>query len=267
MKPINTLLVISDLHAGSKWAVCPRDAECVETGNPPARNIVMDWLTGAWDEMVAWAKERTGERWALLLNGDAIEGKHHGGREIWSDIDADHTDAAEKLIRQLGTPNKTYIVQGTECHTRHEENRLAKSLKAELADEGGAFSHLRFTAGSKGCVVSATHHITTTSRAYLESNNLMAALGHEIIECDHAGWPTPDLIIRSHRHRHGYYTTGGKGILVTSAWQALTRHGHKVVPGSLPRPTAHILTWHDDEKLPRVETFIKHPPAPKMNHL
>lgn len=265
MKQPTTLLVVSDLHAGSKWAVCPHDAVVVETGNAPHRNVVMDWLTGAWTEMIAWAKPRLGSDWSLLVNGDAIEGRHHGGKEIWSDIDADHTDAAEKLIRQIGTPKKTYVVQGTECHTRHEENRLAKSLGAVRSPDGGAWSHLRLKIGQ--CVVSATHHIGTTSRAYLESNNLSAALGHEIIECDHAGWATPDVIIRSHRHRHGCYSTGRKMILITSAWQALTRHGHKVVPGSLPRPTAHILTWQNDELLPRVETFIRHPPEPAMQSL
>lgn len=266
MKKPTKLLVVSDIHAGSKWAVCPLDAWVVETGGKPSRNAVMDWLTQCWQEFVDWAHPQLdGHDWTLLLNGDAIEGVHHGGREIWSDVATDHTDAAERLLRQLGKPSKSYIVQGTECHTRHEENRLAKDLGGVISPDGGAWPHLRLKVGD--CIVSATHHIGTTSRAYLESNNLSAALGHEIIECDHGGWRTPDVVIRSHRHRHGVYSTGSKMILVTGAWQALTRHGHKVVPASLPRPTGHILTWQPGEKLPRVETFIRHPPEPDHQSL
>ena len=78
-----------------------------------------------------------------------------------------------------------------------------------------------------------------------------------------AGLRPPDIVYRAHRHVFGKWEGRNKLFLVTSAWQGLTRHAHKVVPGALPSPCFAVLDWNRGiERMPH--TFPIWPSIPNV---
>ena len=71
------VFVLSDLHCGSTLAVMPPGFVTLE-GNSVALNPVQQWLWKCWQETHKWILETAaGEPFALVINGDLIEGNHH----------------------------------------------------------------------------------------------------------------------------------------------------------------------------------------------
>lgn len=208
-----------------------------------------------------------GDPFVLLVNGDVIEGIHHGTRQVISSDVTDHVTAAVDALRPLAeAAATTHLTLGTECHTQSTEAAIGKALKASKCAETGKHAHSRIVFSIKGCVLSATHHCSATSRPWLESGEYCRALHGERSECLRAGWPVPDLCVRAHRHRAGYFTDYQSGMVVTGAWQGLTRHGHKAVPGAVCEPSIAILDWRqvDEGELPIVHQRVYSPPAPQV---
>ena len=72
------------------------------------------------------------------------------------------------------------------------------------------------------------------------------------------------MFLRGHRHCGGVFNDGAGIWGVTGAWQMLTRHGFKVVPDSIPSPTALVLDWRDKKsgELPTpIEIKFRNPQA------
>jgi hypothetical protein len=117
-----------------------------------------------------------------------------------------------------------------------------------------------------GCLVEAKHHMPVTGRAYLEASAMSIAMGNRRLNCLRAGHRVPQVFLRGHRHCGGSYSDGVGLFAVTGAWQLLTRHGHKVVPDSLPSPTVLILDWRGKAhgELPQVHEIKFQLPQPEI---
>jgi hypothetical protein len=261
---IRKLVVLSDLHCGSTVGLLPPGFVTLE-GNEVRQNLIQRWLWACWTDAAQWARDFVGsDPWALVLNGDAVEGVHHGGKDIVSTDAADHVAAAEQCLA-LFKPTASYLVEGTECHVGSREHSLGKSLGARPRTlDNGKLSYVwpELLLDVNGVLCSINHHISPSSRVYLEGSGLSIAMGNEQLECVRAGHPVPRVICRAHRHRRGEYSDGSSTICVTGAWQALTRHGRKVVTGAVPKPS--ILGLHFDGepgKLPVVSAKLYTPPA------
>jgi hypothetical protein len=172
--------------------------------------------------------------------------------------------AAEALKPLTSKAAATFVVKGTECHTHDVESYLARLIGArdEVARE-------KWLINIHGCAIDATHHIGATSRAYLEASALSITLGNARLNSVRAGHPVAQVYLRGHRHCGGVYSDGSGMIGVTGGWQFLTRHGHKVVPDSIPRPSLLILDWRGKPQgaLPTPHHIFYNPPAPKVTHL
>jgi hypothetical protein len=79
------------------------------------------------------------------------------------------------------------------------------------------------------------------------------------------GEPVPRIVCAGHRHVVGHIATGDGLCVVTSAWQALTTHGQKVVSASRSKPSVYVLDWRGivTGELPRVHRRIYEQPHPK----
>jgi hypothetical protein len=260
MRPANQiLLIVSDIHAGSVYAPMPDNFTDIEQcQHRPSK--LQRWLNQKWADLSLDALAYIGgDRFALLVNGDAIEGDHHGTSEIVTKNTADHIAIAFDLLSPLADVAwKTIIVEGTECHTRFAEHTLAKQLKAMPCIQTGKAAHPIASIDIAGCRVRAQHHITATSRPYLEASGMSIALGVARQEAMSVGDTPPDVIIASHRHRYGAYTGPHGTVVVTPCWQGLTRYGRKVVPSAQLHVGFTILDWRERKKgkPPRVEFFV-----------
>jgi hypothetical protein len=271
------LVVISDTHCGSKVGLLPPGISD-QDGNELKQNLYQQWLWECWlDATGDYFRRIVGdEPFVLLLNGDLVEGNHHGTKQAYPD-NLDHTAIALNAIRPVASKaSMTHIVLGTECHTHSMESGIGAALTkgdekeprctVSTCKDTGKHAHARITFKVNGCLVSATHHCSATSRPWLESGEYGRALHSERGECLRAGWDVPQLLIRAHRHRAGFFTDYSAGLLITGAWQGLTRHGHKAVPGAVSEPSIAICDWRgcDEGELPVVRQRVYAPPAPEV---
>ena len=263
---IEQLAVISDIHCGSIKAILPPNFETLEA-QPIGQSSIQKWLWDGFQGSRAWLKEKAaGDPLAKIINGDVTEGNHHGTKEIWSPEVGDHSKAAFEVLAPWvsDTEGPSFMVRGTECHTASHEISVAKKLGCETNPEHGQPYWDRLTLDICGKRVSVRHHFPATSRVHLEASQYSIQLGNAILEAHRAGKRPPDIIIGAHRHRPGHWSDGSGMVVVTGAWQVLTRHGFKVVPDGEPAPRIYHLDWRKvgPGKLPEVSWFgIKAPEA------
>lgn len=269
MTDIRKVIVISDLHAGSTYGIMPPNFHTKE-GNEIGLNDVQKWYWECWEDCWKWAYELIGdEEWSVVLNGDMIDGYHHGTKEVWSNDESDHGIAAYHLLKdKISGATSIFLTEGTEVHTKGHEHALAYQLDSKGLNvvrpnaTSGAWTTLRVEFG--GTVCKFDHHIGTTARPYLEASQLSIAMGAERVEAARAGHRVPKVYGRAHRHKFGHFDDGYGMMFTTPPWQALTRFGRKVVPHAIPQAGFIILDWEGiDDGVPvlhkRLHT-IKQPP-------
>lgn len=262
------LVVVSDLHCGSTVGLLPPGFIAAD-GNEIRQNRYQEWLWECWlDATGDYLRRMVGDDpFVLLINGDVIEGNHHGTTQIVSADVADHVEAAIECLEPLAKrAAQVHLTLGTECHTHSTEAGIGKKLGASKNPDTGKHAHSRLTFRINGCVCSATHHCSATSRAWLESGEYSRAMHGERAECLRAGWTVPDIIFRAHRHRAGFFTDNHSAMVVTGAWQGSTRHTHKAVPGAISEPTICVSDWRGraEGQLPMVDQMVYAPKAPQV---
>lgn len=256
------LVLVSDLHCGSqvgllKPGVPVGKGNTIEFGD----NICQEWLWNTWN--LLWEKvfaELHGEPFVLVVNGDATEGIHHHSEEVIASAIDDHTAIATACLEPISKKAvKTFITAGTECHTRGMERVLAQKLKAAELDAKD-----EWLICVNGTLVEAKHHMPVTGRAYLEAGAMSITLGNARVNRLRAGHECPTVFLRAHRHCGGYFSDGQGLLAVAGGWQFLTRHGHKVVPESVPTPSLILLKWSEKNKLPTVYEYKMPQPQNKI---
>lgn len=240
------LVCLSDLHCGSSRALMPpgfRDTE--DQGHEP--NRFQDWLWGWWWDFHEWIERVAGDSpYSLLLNGDLIEGVHHGTTQLVTNDPADHAKIALEVLAPLSErAERVYMVIGTEVHTKTTEHSIAQRLGCVPSPLTRQPCHEKLWLRQNGVLIAVSHHIGTTGRQALEATQLSIQLTEDQAQAARIGDPIPQMIVRSHRHVYGYYTDGDGSALVLPSWQFLTRHGHKVVPAARQRFGGAILDWRN----------------------
>jgi hypothetical protein len=189
-----------------------------------------------WTEFIQMVTK--GEPFAVVVNGDAIDGRHHGSTTQISQNIADQLNIAEDCLkwalRQCPPGTPLYYVRGTEAHvgpSGENEESLARRLDA-VPDTNGAYSRfeLRIRVGRALCDIQ--HHISAVNSNAYESTMLNKEYA---IACEEAGrWnqPVPDVIIRAHRHRRiqvDLPTARDSGLAFTTpGWQLKTPYAFKL---------------------------------------
>lgn len=264
-KGIRVVVALGDIHAGSTVALMPPGFRTLE-GQEQKPNAIQSWLWECFrDAMDVWLPDvLNGDPFALVLTGDLTEGIHHRTKQVWSADTADHVNAAIEIVEPLsGQAVATYVVKGTECHSGTSETSIGKVLKAEPDPEtrNAAWDRLSLTVAGTRCVFQ--HHISATVRSYLEASGMGIALGNEQLEAAKSGEAIPKVLVSAHRHRYGEFRDATGLSVVTPPWQALNRHGFKVVPSARTRPGLVVLDWRNrkDGELP--ETHARTYRAPE----
>ena len=268
MKPIRMAVIVSDLHCGSTVGLAHPESE------QSAGNIVgfgsnkhQAWLWENWNTMqqevrhILW-----GDKAALFINGDCTEGCHHRTTEIIAATIEEHAKIGVQCLAPLvkTTAGPVYLTKGTECHTHGMEDLVAERLKAKTGKAKD-----KWLVEINGCPLDVAHHMGTTSRAYLEAGSMSIAMGNARMNYQRAGHRVPDVFLRGHRHCGGYYGDGSGIFGVTGGWQFLTRHGHKVVTDSIPRPSVIVLDWREKRKgeLPMIHEITFNPPQDEIEKI
>jgi len=244
-KPIQNAIVISDTHCGCQLGLCPPQVRLRHGGTYTQsrfqKKVWECWLE-FWEKWVP--KVTRGEPFCVIFNGDALDGRHHNStHQISHDLSDQARIAYEVLAPVVDKSDGFYFVSGTPAHAgeaAENEEQLAVDLGAVKDTETGNHSRFELYIKVGSALVHAAHHIGVTSSMAYEAT----ALGKEFNEfcAESARWrrPIPDIVVRSHRHRHletKVPTAHTYGIIfVTAAWQLKTPWLFKVPGGRVTTP-------------------------------
>jgi hypothetical protein len=259
MRPLINL-VISDTHCGSDVALMPPEIK-TDKGNVVSigENLHQQWVWEQWKNQLdrAWRIIGT-DPFVFTHTGDAIEGIHHGSKEVIAQHMELHLNIATTCLEPIAKrAHSSFFVKGTECHTQDIENALAARL---FGVEGKAKDKWLYRI--HGCLIDAAHHIGTTSRVHLEASAYSINMANARSNYSRSNQECPKVYLRGHRHVGGHFSDGISMLGITGAWQFLTRYGHKVVPDSIPSPSIFVLDWRNKEpgELPVVNEIKSIPP-------
>ena len=248
-KPIRLVFVLSDIHCGSTVALMPPSFRTLE-GTILDQNPIQQWLWTCWQDTIKWIEQvSNGEPYAVVLNGDLLEGNHHKSMQIISVDVGDHVEAAIHCLRPIvAKAHKVFIVKGTEVHTGNAEIVLGKALKTEIdpVTKQAAWDRLTIDINGVRCVF--RHHIGTSVRRGLAGTQLSMQLAEEQVEAANANELIPRVLCCAHRHKFGYYQDNNGLCVVSAPFQGLTRFAHKVVSQARTNPGVFALDFRGKNK-------------------
>ena len=241
---IRNVIVVSDLHCGCQLGLYPSDLEIpLDNGgfytSSKLQKKVWEYWNYFWNDWVPVATKK--EPYAVVINGDALDGIHHNSVTQVSQNMADQLLIAETVLKPIrDKAEKFYMIRGTEAHvgkSAQYEEILAKHLEAE-PDRNGKHSRWDLWLQlNKTALVHFTHHIPHTSVSHYASTAILRELMESFLLAGRWNNKPPDVIVRSHRHRcaevripsANTYAIG----LVTPAWQLVTPYAFRSMPGKL----------------------------------
>lgn len=243
---INNLIVVSDTHCGDRLGLCSPEGMRLDDGGralpSPLQGKVWSWWTEFWAE---WVPDVTrGEPYAVICNGDAIDGVHHNSTTQMSQNLEDQSELAYQIFEPIakGCKGKYYHLRGTESHgspSCREEERLAKRLGAIPNDEGQFARWELWIRVGKG-LVHIMHTIGSAGSMAYETSAIQKELEQAFVEAGRWNDEIPDVVVRSHRHRNcetriqsykGFATC-----CVTAGWQLKTPYTYKIAGARQTRP-------------------------------
>ena len=243
---VTNIVVISDTHAGSRLAVCPPDGLPLDEGGryspSPLQLKIWAYWQYFWEHFVPTVCD--GEPFAVVLNGDAVDGDHHGSVDQISHNLEDQCRFAELLLKPIveRCEGRFYMVRGTEAHvgkSGQNEEGLAKRLGAIPSPEG-QYARYELWKDIGGRLIHFAHHIGTTGSQHYESSAVMREIVEAFVESGRWLDRAPDIMVRSHRHRDievSIPSANGRTLgLVTPGWQAKTSFAYKIAGGRQTQP-------------------------------
>ena len=265
---IELVVLTSDHHCGSSLALMP-DSYTDPEGTVHTPNPVQKIINAEWAKFVSFAREVVGDDpYACVFNGDCIEGNHHGGSQLVVKESGSQAAMFVQCVTPLVEPEqcrKVFLVEGTECHTKDSETWIGVALNAPPSGKN-SYAHKELHLDICGCHCAFWHHMPTSSRFHLSSGQLSIQYSNAVSHRAAWGFPVPKLICAGHRHVHGKWEYGNGGMVVTGAWQARTRFGHKVAPGCIEAFSGVVLDWRGKPSgsMPTIHEFVAplEPPRP-----
>ncbi len=200
-------VVISDLHFGCSFALCPPKKLILDTGVEYTPSGLQLKLWKIWEHFwKRWVPSITkGEPFYLVINGDILEGVHHGIVTPISQNFADQIYIASQTLKPIvKRAAALYMVRGTESHagkSSQYEEILADQLNARpISQESTTAYSLWLKLGTK--LIHFCHHIGTSSSSHGEASALVREINDTLVEAAKWGFDVPEVLVRSHRHSH-----------------------------------------------------------------
>lgn len=238
--------VVSDLHCGSTVGLHPPEETPLDDGGAYTPSKAQGWLWSHW--LAYWKRVREAAKGAelhVILNGDAVDGDHHGTTQIVSR----HPGTQVEILKMCWLPvleatriKSFAVVRGTEVHVGPNgsaEESFARWIAARgitVPRDPGTKTHSQwhFKGDYGGVVVDATHHGRMGGRPWTKLSGVGTLAAQIVMEYAQDRQQPPDLALRSHYHQvtdtHNAFPTR---VIQTPAWQLATSFVHRIAPESL----------------------------------
>jgi hypothetical protein len=263
---VNNLVVVSDLHCGCRMGLCPKRVSLDDGGDYVPSKLqrkLLRWWEEFWGEWVPSVTK--GEPFAVVCNGDAIDGVHHGSVTQISHNLADQAEIAYQLLAPVvkRCEGRYYHIRGTEAHvgkSGQEEERLAMRLGAVPNDEG-QYARWELWCRVGTGLVHLSHHVGTAGSMAYESSALMRELSEAYVEAGRWQQEPPDVVVRSHRHRNAEVRVrtakGFATVCTTPAWQLKTPFTYRIAGARQAQPQigGTVIRCGDEEVFTRHQVW------------
>jgi hypothetical protein len=225
-----SVVIVSDTHCGCRMGLCTGPGQ-LDGGGLYAPSDLQQKVAQFWEEFYSeWVPSVTkGEPYILVINGDALDGNHHGSTTQISHNLTDQARIAYEALKPLVDSAAIYYhVRGTEAHvgpSGAEEERLARMLGAK-PDAQGNHARWELWLSLHGHLCHFTHHIGVTGSSSYEATAVGKEMVEAYVEAGRWGRTPPQVMIRSHRHRYSEFRVyGNRGlhiVSITPGWQLKT---------------------------------------------
>lgn len=254
---IKSVVVISDQHIASGTGLFTMKSWQNDTGQSVLPSPLQRAIAAYWDEF--WGefipKATHGEPFAVVNNGDCLEGVHHGAVDMITHNKDSQKEMSVKTLRRVvdACDGRYYHIRGTEAHvgpSGQDEEAVARELRA-IPSRTGHHARWDMWFSLVDDIIHFTHHIGTTSSNHHETTALNAEITNALNETARWGTRRPSWLVRSHRHRTSKATlptaNGEVTCIVTPAWQGKTPFTYRL-PGArfAPPQIGGIVLRHGD---------------------
>lgn len=247
-----TIVVVSDLHCGSTLGLCP-PIVTLDNGSEYHHSKSQAWMWERWVERFkpAVAKAKRGGASYLILNGDLVDGNHHGTTQILSGNPCAQAQAALESIAVLTALkfDHIFVIRGTGAHSGPSgasEEGIGEVVGAERDPDTHTSSWWVLRLEIDGVRFDFRHHGRAGQRPWTEAS-IAAYLAHQIwMEHARRGLRHPDVAVRSHVHKFSdSHDAAPTRAIVTPSWQIKTEFAHKVATESIADIGGLIFTVKD----------------------
>jgi len=258
-RPICVLLA-SDTHCGSTIGLCPPEGVRTDDGQEIRPSKVQEWLWECWTDVHqrydAIARDAKAEKW-VILNGDLVDGDHHGTAQIMSR----HPDAQAYIARETFAvtralkPKRLFVVRGTEVHTGTSgsaEESLAHYLGAERDPETRLWSRWHLRLRVHGKLFDVQHHGKGLGRLPHTKQNGANSLAWRVFQtCAERNLEPPALVVRSHLHQFAdsYGANRRTRGLFLPSFQLKTAYVHRVAADEIADVGAVVALVYPDGRM------------------
>jgi hypothetical protein len=238
------IVVLSDIHAGSRASVCLPTNALSEGGSYTASESQRK----LWDFWDATASEWKSPEHLFVL-GDAIEGqaRKEAGVPCWTTDLKDQITCCEGLLQQWDARHK-WIVTGTGYHTdaggKSLEHWLGERIEAEVVGPSGEYAAEQIFVKVNGVMFHLAHHIGMGTGWYRTTPMAREMVFSELV--NHGKYKV-DVILRGHVHYFVGVEFPRQRGYIAPCWQLQTRYMlKKSAFGMLPHIGAlRFRVWSD----------------------
>jgi hypothetical protein len=257
------IAAISDLHVGSSVGLCPKEGIKLDDGGVYQPSRYQKELLKVWYSFHQYVASLECNRRVLVVNGDIVDGAHHGAVALVTNNIAVQERAAIQLLSEiLPHYQSVYVTRGTEAHVEAGaqcDERIAHAIGAERSN--GNYSAWQWWLDVDGVLFNIAHHISSTSSAAYESSAVMREMTAAFFEAGQWGQKIPDVLVRSHRHRYIEVAIPSSGgvvrAVVTPGWQLRTPFVERIDRMRLPNIGGIVFVVEDKrcQIIPKVYPF------------
>jgi hypothetical protein len=254
--------------------LCRPTGAKLDGGHDFTPNAVVQKMWSWWEEFWGrWVPEVCrGEPFAVCMNGDAMDGRHHGAVHQWTHNLASQQAEAEAILGPIveKCEGRYFHIRGTEAHvgpSGEQEELLARALGAIPDAETGRSARYEMWIRIGRGLAHISHHIGTTGSMHYESTALMKELTEAYVEAGRWHNEPPDWVARSHRHRNAEVRVqthkGFATVFTTPAWQLQTPYSYRIAGArqSLPQIGGSLMRCGDEDLYTRHLVFNLDRPA------
>lgn len=231
--------VVGDTHCGGTTGLCPPIYELNGQGHRQA-NKIQKWLWRCWVDYwrrVSDMVNKYGAKLIVVVNGDVVEGVHHGTTQV---VSLRHDDMLDIAVSCLDPYTRNaehlFVTKGTEAHVGAGgmwDDIVAKDLGAEPSEHSPSWYWLPLDVD--GVRFTFSHHGRAGTRGWTKGTGARTIAADLSMQHARTGRSVPDVAVFGHVHR---FEDSGNNypvwVQTHGCWQMSTAYGHKISPGIPP---------------------------------